>query len=546
MNNIIGLGGSIHDYATCLLQDKEMIAIEDERLTRIRYSVGSKNPCLPSMDYCLKAAGLNAQDINTFAMNDDITGLFQVNGYKNVSVYNHHLTHAYSTFFTSPFHEAAILIIDGAGSKKHPNKDSEERETTTYAYGVGNNIKILNRVYGSLEGENPLTRSQTVMSNSLGEFYRVIAETLEMGWLVGPGKVMGLAPYGLFYKDDRFVSNMLKCIELLPDGQFIININGTEGLIDTLYTIRQTYHKQEGAFRIDAAIAYSGQIVLEMLLSHLLEYLSTQVSTDNLCIAGGVGLNSMVNGKIPEISKFKNVHVFYSPGDSGTAIGAAVGAYLSNHNIDELVRFEGNPYLGQDYKNYEIEKCLKIHNLTYSIPKTLHHEVAHLLSQGKIVAWYQDKSEFGPRALGNRSILADPRDTVMRDRINHTIKQREWFRPLAPAVIGHKAKDYFNSLTYSPWMQFVWPVKEEFYVKLPSITHIDGSSRVQTVTKEGNSSFYLLLEKFEEITGFPILLNTSFNINGEPIVETPDEAIRAFLNSQIDVLALGEYLITRK
>lgn len=548
MANILGLGGSIHDYAACLLENEKIIAIEDERLTRVRYAFGSANPCQVSLNYCLKYSSLTIQEIDTLIINDDLKSIINATNFPNQEIINHHLTHAYSTFFTSPFEESAILIIDGAGSKKFINEDNEERETTTYAYGNKNSVKTIKKIYGDLTGYNPVTKSQTVMSNSLGEFYRVIAETLQLGWLVGPGKVMGLSSYGAYQQDDRFVNEIMDYVTLLSEGQFTVKINGKDGLIDKLFLLRQKYHKKEDSFKIDAAIAYSGQIVFEKILSHLLDYLWTKTRSHNLCLAGGAALNSIANGKIARISSFKNVHVFFSPGDSGTAVGAAIYGYVNEKikiQTSHSIRLNLAPFLGRTYSIEESEKALKKYGLTYTIPDNLQMQVAVLLSQGNVIAWYQGGSEFGPRALGNRSILADPCNPGMRDHINLHIKQREWFRPLAPVILDFAMSDYFESPTFSPWMQFVWPIKSNFKAILPSITHIDGSARVQTITKKDNPLFYSLIENFYKLTNIPILLNTSLNIKGQPIVETPEEAIQAFLESDIDSLVINHFLVMK-
>ncbi len=547
MSNIMGLGGSIHDFAACLIHDKNILAIEDERLTRIRYAAHSKNPCHPSIHYCLENAGMALQEIDLLVSNDDIAVPANMLGQCQTDVINHHMTHAYSAFYTSTFDKAAILVVDGAGGKRYASTDSsEERETTTYAVGDKNSVKVIKKIYGDLSGENPITKSQTIMSNSIGEFYRIVAETIELGWLVGPGKTMGLASYGAKAKDDRFVDVMLSCIKFLGNGEFEIKTNGKEGLIDKLYLIRQKYLAHEERYVIDAALAHSGQIVLEQLLSHALNYLASQVDTDNLCIIGGVGLNSIANGKITKLSRFKNIHVLFSPGDSGTAVGAAIGGYLKTQSDkDELVRFKISPYLGKSYQDIEMAEALKKHGLKWARTNNIHKSAAELIAQGKTLAWYQGSSEFGPRALGNRSLLADARLTHMRDHINHKVKQREWFRPLAPAVLEEMAQDYFNALNPSPWMQFVWDVKDNAPVNLPSVTHIDGTARVQSVSKKDNADFHQLITQFYEITGTPAVLNTSLNIKGEPIVETPDEAIQAFLQSPIDALAMGEFLVVK-
>jgi len=543
MGNIIGFGGSIHDFATCLIkEDRNILAVEDERLTRIRYAVNSPNPCDPSLRYCLKWSGLDIEDISSFWGNDmlDPASLPAVSS--RVTLLNHHLSHAYSTFFTSPFEDAAILVTDGAGSLIYPETASQLRETTSYAWGRGNEIGMIGRVVGDSSGISYSPDFPPVMCNSLGDFYRAITEVIGFGFLHA-GKAMGLAPYG----DDSFVSQVMNFVTLLPEGQFEIAIGGDDGLMNTLARLRRRCSETAAPFGVDAAIAYAGQAALEEVFLHALRWLWKMMPVPRLCLAGGVALNSVMAGKIPRLTNFKDVHVFFAPGDSGTAVGAAIYGYLDEHtSAGEPIRFHSGPYWGRPIAHGEMRDALERRGIVYTRPSDLSTRIAVALNSGAVVGWYQGRSEFGPRALGDRSILADPRSADIRDRVNRDIKNREWFRPLAPAVMASEARHYFDLLCPSQCMQFVWPVREEFRTLLQGVTHVDGGARVQTINQAQNEPFYGLLEACREVSGVPVLLNTSLNIRGTPIVETPDEAIEAFLRSELDALVLGDFFVAKR
>jgi carbamoyltransferase len=379
------------------------------------------------------------------------------------------------------------------------------------------------------------------MNNSLGDLYRVTTEVVGFGFLQA-GKTMGLSSYG----DERYVTDILSHVTLEPEGKFTIRIGGENGLLFNLKSLRERELKRHRRFEVDAAIAYAGQYVLEEVLFHILAYLRSVVDSPYLCVSGGVALNSLAMGKIINRSDFRDVYVHFSSGDSGTAIGAAImGLQQKNSNKSTHNVFKGNPYLGKEYGNDYILKLLKSNGISFTRPINIHKTTARLIESGKIVAWYQGASEFGPRALGNRSLLADCRQLKNRDHLNARIKMREWFRPLAPSVISNKANTYFDLDCNSPFMQFVWPVKESYQSKLPAIVHVDGGSRIQTVSEKDNPDYFALIHEFEELSQIPILLNTSFNTFGEPIVETPEEALSTFLNSDIDCLVLGSFLVER-
>jgi carbamoyltransferase len=533
MSKVIGIGGSLHDFAACLIYDNQrVIAIEDERLTKIRYSIGANSAHTPSVDYCLRSANLEQRDVDYIVGDDMIADTF----YPNRQRLNHHLAHIYSSFFTSPFRSAAILVVDGVGSL-HSQSGTEERETTTYAMGDKNTITILGKVIGAPSTIRYHPSTPRVRSNSLGEFYRAITQAIGFEYLQA-GKTMGLSPYG----DDRFVGEMMQFVRLESNGQFVINADGTHGFAQSLIDLRNKYAKD--GFMTDASLAFAGQYILEYILSHCLQYLWDETHSSNLCLIGGVALNSVANGRILPLTNFKNAHVLFAPGDNGAAIGAAIYGTLLSHSSEAEVRFNLSPYLGYSYSENDMLTAIKERGLSYRSPQNLPIYVALKLDQGCIVAWYQGASEFGPRALGNRSILADPRPAAMKDKLN-TIKGREWFRPVAPIVIEEELTTYFDAPFASPWMQFVFPVKLTYHEILRGCTHVDGTARVQTVTQSTHPSLHHLLKAFGDITGIPMLINTSLNIGGKPIVETPSDAIDAFINSKIDLLVLGSYLLEK-
>lgn len=535
MANIIGIGGSLHDFSACLIEENSrIIAIEDERISKMRYSIGEEEPHVKSFLYCLKNAGLSSEDIDAIIGDDMISDSF----FKDRIKPNHHLSHIYSTFFTSKFSESAILILDGVGSLYGSVKE-EVRETTTYAYGKNNHIEIIGKVFGFPSTIRCLPSTPRVRCNSLGEFYRAITEIIGFGFLQA-GKTMGLHPYG----DSRFIDDMLTFVKFGSNGQFEIIIEGEKGLIKYIQNILNGSYSED-IFLVKASIANAAQIILETVLAHCLDYLWRKCKTDNLCLAGGVVLNSVANGKIHSISNFKNIHITSSPGDNGVAIGSAIYGKLLNQSASILpIRFVISPYLGALYTTAEILKALNYAGLNYFTQTNPERFIASNLYKGLIVACFQGKSEFGPRALGNRSIFADPRKKSMKDRIN-VIKGREWFRPVAPVITEDSYMDYFDAPCLSQCMQFVFPIKENYLNHLEGCVHIDGSARVQSVGKNDNPFLYGLLIEFQQLSGFPILINTSFNIAGKPIVETPLDAIQAFINSEIDILVIDEFIVQK-
>jgi carbamoyltransferase len=535
MDHVVGFGGSIHDFATCVISgDGTMVAIEDERLSRVRYAYREPYPCQRSLDYVLAQQGLSTRDVGRFAANDMLVDELELPG-MTPHWLNHHYTHAASGLFTSPFNDAAILVADGAGSVV---EDAEldvglhQRETTTCSIGRGNRIEVLGRVVGSKRGAPGSNDPDALMSNSLGDFYRAVTEAIGFGFLQA-GKTMGLAAYG----DDRFVDRLMTAVELLPGGEFTVRTEGPGGMLDLLGGIPRGPLADD--FERNAHLASAGQAVLERILLHVLADLWRRTRCPNLCLSGGVALNCVFNGKITELTPFENVHVIHAPGDSGTAIGAAVASRLTGTVGEQPWRLTASPYLGRSYPDSTLDGYGDL--LT---DDELCRRVAGLLHQGRVVAWFQGAAEFGPRALGNRSLLADPGRPGMRDLLNR-IKHREWFRPVAPVVLQDRVGDFFHAHGTSPAMQFSWSVRESARQGVPAICHVDGSARVQTVSDAQNPELAALIREFERQGGPPVLVNTSLNLRGEPIVETPDEALAVLAQADIDALVVGNRLIRR-
>lgn len=449
---------------------------------------------------------------------------------------NHHMAHAASAFYPSGFPEALILISDGMG----------EIHGMTVAVGQGTDIKVLRQISAM---------------HSLGILYGVF--TLYLGFYFGVDefKVMGLAPYG---DPRKFYSQMMELVHLREDGTYTISIfssNRTQLEKETHRGILQELESRFGPAREPGVeiiqrhkdVAAALQAVLQTCQFHVLRHFKQKTGMDNLCLAGGVALNCSLNGLIKRSRQFKNMFIQPAAGDDGTALGAAL--YVQRINNSGFVPRRINaPLWGPDFSREDIARTLSTRNdcvaeLVDDFP-TLCKQVAERLSLGQIIGLFQGRMEYGPRALGNRSILADPRDPTMRDKINALVKKREAFRPFAPVVTKEAAPRYFDipegeEDSYAH-MLLVTQVRAPFRDQLPAITHVDGSARVQTVSRENYPRLWALLQAFEEVTGLPILLNTSFNIKGQPIVCTPEEALDTFLFARLDLLVLGDFLVSSR
>ena len=555
--NIIGISCFFHDAACCLLKDGVLIAaVEEERFSRRKHDAGIPKR---AFNYCLEAGGLTIDQVDCVAYYEEpskklarqiwmmLPGLpserkvlerldprrpereiREVLGYEGLIKYvGHHQAHAASSFYYSGFKDAAILTVDGVG----------EWDTTSYGRGNGSGLEIFETV------EFP---------HSLGLLYSTITGYLGFEVNEGEYKVMGLAPYGR----PRHVDLIRKLIINQPGGQYLLDLryfnfkSFNRMHSDEMVSLFGHPPRQPRTEILDfhKDLARSLQYVLEEILMDKLEYLQRLSGSENLCMAGGVALNCVANGRIKREGPFKRMFVQPAAGDSGGALGAAAIAYkqLTNGKTESLSILR-HAYLGPAFSSDEVASFVestgvKAEDFRGREPELL-EAVAGRLAAGKIIGWFHGRMEFGPRALGARSILADPRGEKTQDRINSIIKQRESFRPFAPAVLEQRAADHFELDHPSQYMLETCQVKSP--LKLPAITHVDGSARVQTVAEETNPRFARLLLTFERLTGCPILLNTSFNMNYEPIVCTPVDALICFIRSGLDTLVLEDFIIDR-
>ncbi len=560
--NILGIGGYSHDSAAALVRDGRVVAaVAEERLSRVKHQGGV--PRL-AVEWCLGEAGLTLDEIDhigcymrpglrvgrrlpyrlstawrspfyaaAFSAYElwhnagYIRGMQSLRGKKaQLHFMEHHPAHAASAFLCSPFDEAALLSIDYVG----------EWAATWTGIGRGADITRLR---------------QANYPNSLGVFYSALTDYLGFLRASDEYKVMGLASYG----EPVYYEALKKVLRPQEDGWYRIDHRYTAwhylpgsrcGYFSEKF-IREfgpPRKKGEPITEHHQNLAASAQRLLEDIVLRLAEHLRRETGLTKLCLAGGVALNCSMNGRLKRESGFEDIWIQPASGDDGIAIGAA----LQLHH-----RFNGpkrgytmtQANLGPDIDNEAIEAHLKLTKTPYTRSTDISSDAARLLAEGKIVGWYQGRMEFGPRALGNRSILADPTRADMKDLVNTYVKFREEFRPFAPSVLAERAPEYFEGCTDSPFMLFVYPVRPDKQAEVPAITHIDGTARVQTVTEASNPRYYQLIKAFEAIRGVPMVLNTSFNVMGEPIVHTPADALRCFYGTGMDALAMGDFLIVK-
>ncbi len=575
-----------HDAAAAIVVDGRVVAAcEEERFTREKHS--AKFP-RAAIEFCLKEAGLkdvSELDLvsyyfsypqmfhsgkysdNSSAMNllarpalwipNTAMKLFnRVAGYDNdrsrrafernmgmrlgegkFKAVNHHMCHVSSTFYDSPFERALCVTLDAEG----------ESVSGMMAVANGTDIKILRQTYAP---------------NSLGYLYAFT--TLFLGFdKHDEYKVMGLAPYG---NPAPYREYFRSIIHKKPDGSFSVSpglityLMARDGLFgrenQAMYPPSMTKglgparKKDEPVTQRHMDIASSLQEALEDTVLHLLTQLRKETGERHLCMAGGVSLNCSMNGKIARSGLFDQIWIHPAAHDSGTSVGAALYGYHNLLKQPRTVNKSPQVYLGPGHPETAVQSALVEFDakIKHTQPKDLYEEVSAALAAGKVIGWYQDRMEWGPRALGNRSILADARRDDMKDVVNHAVKLREGFRPFAPACLAEEADKWFDmtGLPDSPYMLFVMQVKADKKGKIPAVTHVDGSARVQTVTADQNPKFHKLLTAFHKRTGVPVLMNTSFNVKGEPIVNTPADAVRCFLNTQIDMLVLNDVVIVKR
>jgi len=552
---ILGVNCFSHDTAACLLKDGQLVAfVEEERFNREKHT--KKFP-LNAINYCLAEAGININQLDYVAfayqphldfrraladiprylpyswrrlfLQPAIDLLLYLKkpyfkrrfGYKGKVVFvGHHEAHAAASFFVSPFKEAAILSLDRGG----------DYLSTLLAYGKDNQITPLKYI------------SQP---HSLGEVYAAVTDYLGFKPNSDEGKTMGLAPYGR----DTYKKQFEKLVKLLPDGEFQVELSYfTYYLKGGWYSqkfIREfgpARKKDESLNERFEDIAAGVQHITEKTAFHLSNYLFQKTGSKNLCVAGGVGLNSVMNGQLLKQGPFKEVFIQPAANDAGNALGAAL--WLWHQLLNQKERFKMvHAYYGPAYSVAEMEAALKAANLSYQKVADPAKFAAEKLAAGKIVGWFQGRAEVGPRALGHRSILANPCLAEMKDTVNLRIKKREPFRPFAPAINEEYAADYLEIPYPTPFMLHVFGIKKEKQNEIPAVCHVDGSARWQTVSQQTSLIFWQLIEEFRKLTGTPVVLNTSFNVKGEPIVLTPTDAINCFLNSGLDYLVLGPFTV---
>ncbi len=567
----LGIGDVTHDTSVCLMRDNEiLVGIELERLTKIKHnldlnsnlysiieqgnhvrdvlknwSVGYReNQFKRAIDYCLEYANISIKDISTTV----VSTLYKDPVYPEKSILiGHHLAHSASTYYPSHFSEAAILVIDGYG---YLNKDGSST-STLFAQGYNNIIHVLETIIGHHdhtieELEQGVNDSHMVFTNSLGVFYQNVSMLLGMGYY-GEGKTMGLASYG---QSNPKLNKLRDYVSFLNGGKLEIDNRGIFLLIKDLLERAQSHLTESQLFYYKADIAYAHQKLLEEMILYLCHYLYKIAPSENLCLAGGVALNSVASYKILQHTPFKNIFIQPAAGDAGISIGSAL---YGVHTINSLPRLRlstkklFSPFLGKNYKDTKILEIQKNKIEEYRLNlkgQELYAEMAKQISNKKIIGWFNGRSEIGPRSLGARSILADPREKWMKDVLNEKIKHRENFRPFAPAILEEEVTRYFENMRVSPYMLLIADAKENAQDEIPAVIHIDNTARVQTVNAEINPDFYQLINEFYRLTNVPVLLNTSFNLTGKPIIETPEDAVNCFLTMPLDGLYLdGDFYL---
>ena len=593
---ILGISAFYHDSAACLLKDGEIVAAaQEERFTRKKHDASFPSHAI---GYCLKEAQIVADEIDNVVFYEKpfvkferlletylafapkgFTSfskampvwikdkLFQkyalvkelklilgndINWRERLLFSEHHLSHAASAFYPSPFESAAVLTLDGVG----------EWTTTSLALGNGNNLEVIKEIH---------------FPHSLGLLYS--AFTYYTGFKVNSGeyKVMGLAPYGRPIYADLIKNNLITIAE---DGSFQLDMSYfdyatgltmTNKKFDTLFGGPARTSETELTQR-EMDLAASIQKVTEDIIIKLAKSIAKETGESNLCLAGGVALNCVANGILLREKIFKNIWIQPAAGDAGGALGAALSTWYLNQNGKRIVSSESDAmkgsYLGPEFFDAEIESELQACGAVFQ--KLSESEIVDLVATAianeKAVGWMQGRMEFGPRALGGRSVIADPRSPTMQKQLNLKVKYRESFRPFAPSVLREDVGEWFNHDTDSPYMLLVASIQEDkrnamtqeekalFGIEklnvsrssVPAITHVDYSARIQTVHADTNPRYHAVISKFKEKTGCPIVVNTSFNVRGEPIICTPTDAFKCFMGTELDVLAIGDYLLIKE
>lgn len=543
---ILGLGGSHHDFCACLVDGGRIVsAVEEERLTRKKYGYGlgpRLQRCLAA-DYVLAQAGITADELDLVIANDLLNRVYTARYRDRVQWIGHHLSHAASTFYTSPFERAAVLVVDGRGSAIE--SDGVRRGETITCFGGGpDGLRTVHATRGRI-GTAARVMDEPY-ADSIGWMYEAVAKSVGLtttGGVGAPGKAMGLAPYGT----KRYVDD-LAAFYSLAGGEFRQSEAQQRSLVDFMAAELGRAGSGQAKEEACADFCFAVQAHTERIMLEIARWLHQRTGEKALCLAGGVALNSVANFKILEDTPFEQIHIVPAAGDHGTAIGAALHGFhaMAGHPWRPAIE-PFSPYLGREYSAAEVDAAVTPYLDRVQVERTdrVSERAAEDLANGLVVGWFQGGSEVGPRALGNRSILADPRDPGMKDRINAKVKHREPFRPFAPVVPRSRQAEFFSSDIPAPYMLLVPSVLEPARELIPAVTHVDGSARLQTAIPELNHRLCDLLDAFDRLTGVPVLLNTSFNDNEEPIVETPEDAVRCFLRTGMDRLVLGDLLVRK-
>ena len=568
---ILGVAGYLDDSSAAIISDGKLVAaIEQEKLVRRKHT--GEFP-VEAIDYCLEAAGATIEDVDhvgfffrpwlgihrrllhVIKTLPDSLHFYDTRGNQWSSLLKaplhlrriyrergakprfkfhyveHHRAHQASSFMVSPFDEAAILTVDGSG----------EISAATLGKGAGNTMEILGQIN---------------WPHSLGCLYAALTQYLGFHPSYDAGKVMGLTSYG---DPSPYREEFEKMVRLKGANAFELDLsyfafqrNGANAHEPEIPWVSEKLYKVFGPPRgkdepiekrhMDIAAALQESV--ERVGLHLANHLHRVTKSRNLCIAGGVSLNSVMNGRILRETPFERVFIQPAAGDGGTSLGSALYVHnvvLKQPRCPRLM----TPYLGPEFTEAEMEEALKKNKLDSKRPDSIAKAAARLLADGKIVGWFQGRIEYGPRALGNRSVLADPRRAEMKDIINLKVKHRENFRPFAPAVLVEACGEYFDHTHPAPFMLMVYNVLPGKRDVIPAVTHVDGTGRVQTVARNANPLYYELIEEFARLTSVPVILNTSLNDKGEPIVCRPNEAIHFYLKSQMDALAMGPFLVEK-
>lgn len=537
---VLGLGGSTHDFSAAIVSEGTIrVAIEDERIQRVKRGVSAwhSRPAHDAAAYCLKEAGIELNELDGIFCCHNLERPAEWMDWSRVTFVDHHAAHAAASFFTSSHEQSTLLVVDGHGGPVRESESDWDLQTISVGWAEGTKMTVVPHQTGARRKTS--SGWHYVMQNSVGWFYRLV--TLAVGFGHAElGKTMGLAAYGT----PRYVDELAEFVEIPDDGRFAFD--PYDGIWDWL---TETLAGAEDAARVRADLAYAVQeiFVQAIIAAALAAY--RQAPSEVLSFGGGCALNTSANARILEATPFKSLAVFPAAGDNGLAVGAAL---YGAHVLGDQPRRPTSPgwrgravYVGREYADEEIEAALAGAPVLDSRPADLAQEIARMLAGGACVAVCRGRSEIGPRALGNRSLLALPGPSQVRDHINLNVKGRESFRPLAPVVPIEHLATYFDGVDESPYMLLVANVREEFRERLGAVTHVDGTARVQTVRAEDNPFLHRLLEIVGKLTGVPVLLNTSLNLPGKPIVETPGDALELFVERPIDALVLGERLVRK-